>query len=80
MKVEVFGAPGCSHCDAAKRLLRERGIAFDERDVSDAAVLAEFRARLPRVRSLPQVFFGADHIGGYEDLRLTLERAGPAGP
>ena len=73
MKAEIFSAPGCSYCEAAKRLLRERGIAFDERDISDAAVLAEFRARLPRVRSIPQIFFAEQHVGGYEDLCLKLE-------
>jgi glutaredoxin 3 len=72
--IEIFTGPGCSHCAAAKTLLRERGLAFTERDISDAAVLEEFRERLPRVRSLPQLFADGSHIGGYEDLRLYLKK------
>ena len=74
--IEIFTGPGCSYCEAAKALLKDSGLAFTERDVSDPAVGAEFHERLPRVRSIPQVFIGGSHIGGYEDLKLTLCNAG----
>jgi len=71
-KVEIFTGPGCSYCDRAKTALRERGIAFVERDIGEGAVLAEFRDRLPRTKSIPQIFVDGMHIGGFEDLRLLL--------
>ena len=71
-EIEIFAGPGCAHCEAAKALLRARGLSYRERDVSDAAVLAEFRARLPRERSIPQVFIDGEHVGDDEDLRLRL--------
>ena len=58
--------------DPAKELLRQRDTPFVEKDISDAAVLAEFQERLPRVRSIPQVFADGEHIGGFEGLRLRL--------
>lgn len=70
--IEIFTGPGCSHCRAAKALLKTHKLTFTERDVSDSAVLAEFRERLPRSRSLPQIFVDGEHIGGLEDLRLKL--------
>ena len=73
MRIEMFTGPGCSYCEAAKSLLLRRQLAFTERDVSDPAVLVEFRERLPRVRSIPQIFIDGEHIGGYEDLELKLE-------
>jgi glutaredoxin 3 len=71
-EIEIFTGPGCSYCEAAKALLERHALSFKERDVSDAAVLAEFRERLPRVRSLPQIFADGAHIGGYEDLITRL--------
>lgn len=70
--IEIFTGPGCSYCDQAKTALKESGFGFVERDISDDAVLAEFRARLPRVRSIPQIFADGDHVGGYEDLMRRL--------
>ena len=70
--IEIFTGPGCGYCDAAKELLKSRELAFTERDVSDQTVAREFRERLPRVRSIPQIFIDGEHIGGYEDLELKL--------
>ena len=73
MKSEIFTAPNCGYCEAAKDVLKEQGIAFVERDVSVEQNLVEFRERLPRVNSLPQIFIDGEHIGGYEDLKLRAE-------
>ncbi len=70
--VEIFTGPGCTYCDAAKDLLRKHDVPFTERDVSDAAVLADFQERLPRVRSIPQIFADGEHVGGLEDLKRRL--------
>ncbi len=71
--IEIFTGYGCSYCDRAKAVLQERGLAFVERSVDDQTVLAEFRERLPRVKSIPQIFVDGEHIGGYEDLVLRLK-------
>jgi glutaredoxin 3 len=70
--VEIFTGPGCAWCTRAKNLLNSRGIRFRERDVALPDVLDEFRARLPRVRSIPQVFIDGQHVGGFEDLERAL--------
>ena len=72
MEIEIFTGPGCGYCEVAKALLKRRGLAFTERDVSDPAVRAEFAERLPRVRSIPQVFIDGAHLGGFEDLERRL--------
>jgi glutaredoxin 3 len=72
MHIEIFTGPNCNYCEAAKAFLKERGLAFTERDMSDPAVLDEFRERLPRLKSIPQVFVDGDHVGGFEDLRDRL--------
>ena len=70
--IEIFTGPNCGYCRAAKDLLAQKGLTFTERDISDPRVLQEFRERLPRQKSIPQIFIDGEHIGSYEDLRLKL--------
>jgi len=72
VNIEIFTGQNCNYCDAAKKLLKSRSMAFVERDVGEPETLAEFRERLPRVRSIPQIFIDGEHIGGFEDLQLRL--------
>ncbi|MDZ4096118.1 MAG: glutaredoxin domain-containing protein [Paracoccaceae bacterium] len=71
-RVEIFTGLDCGYCTAAKQLLVQRGLAFRERDVSQPEVLAEMRARLPRARTIPQIFIDGEHVGGFDDLRDRL--------
>lgn len=75
MKIEIFSTPQCSYCDAAKKLLDEKGLAYINLDLmSDPAILEDFKHRLPRAKAVPQIFVDGEHIGGYEDLRLRLQQ------
>jgi glutaredoxin 3 len=73
LEIEIFTGPNCAYCMAAKKLLEERCQAYVEKDITDEAVMAEFRERLPRQKSLPQIFIDGEHIGGHEDLRLRMK-------
>ncbi len=69
MKIEIFSTPQCAYCDAAKKLLDDKGLAYTNLDVmSEPAILADFKRRLPRVKAVPQIFIDGEYIGGYEDL------------
>ncbi len=74
-EIEIFTGPGCSHCEQAKALLRQHGLDYAERDVSAPGVITEFRERLPRLKSLPQIFADGNHLGGLEDLQIHLNKA-----
>ncbi|MGI9510281.1 MAG: glutaredoxin family protein [Geminicoccaceae bacterium] len=72
-KIEVFSSENCVYCETAKMLLVEHGLAFQEFNIAeDPASLAELRRRLPRTKSIPQIFVDGDHIGGLEDLQRYL--------
>ncbi len=73
-EIEIYTGPGCGFCARAKTLLAEAGLDYRERDISDPSVREEFVARLPRVKSIPQVFIAGEHIGGYDDLEILAER------
>lgn len=74
MRIEIFTGPGCSYCAMAKDILRARGLSFTEYDMTNPAVRADYAARLPRAKSIPQIFIDGAHIGGAEDLRHHFDR------
>jgi len=74
-RIEVYTTPMCPYCVAAKRLLSERGIDYDEIDVAeDDTLRAEIVQRSGR-RTVPQIFIDGRSIGGFEELR-ALDEAG----
>ncbi len=73
-KIEIFSGPQCSYCSQAKKLLSAKGLAYTDFDVSEDAGRSEFARRLPRARSIPQIFIDGEHVGGYDDLCLWDQR------
>lgn len=67
MPVTIYTTAACPYCNAAKELLRRKGIEFREIDVSDDA---EFDALIRRTgwKTVPQIFIGEKMIGGYREL------------
>lgn len=72
--VRVYTTPTCGSCRRAKRLLEERGIPYDEIDVTEDDARGALLARTGR-RTVPQIFVGDEEIGGWEAL-LELDRSG----
>lgn len=75
-QVEIYTSPLCGYCHAAKRLLSTKGVSFSEIDVSrDPQKRQEMLARANGRHTVPQIFVGETHVGGFDDL-AALERAG----
>jgi glutaredoxin 3 len=78
--VTLYTTPYCGYCAAAKRLLAAKGVPYAEIDVSrDAARRAEMIERSRGGRTVPQIFVGETHVGGYDDMN-ALDRAGRLDP
>jgi glutaredoxin 3 len=78
--VVVYTAPYCSYCVSAKALLRRKGVAFTEVNVAGAPERrAEMVARAHGRATVPQIFVGATHVGGCEEL-YELDEAGNLDP
>jgi len=74
--VTLYTTPICGYCMAAKRLLSDKGVTFTEIDVmGDPARRAEMMHRARGGRTVPQIFVGERHIGGFDDI-YALDRAG----
>jgi glutaredoxin 3 len=75
-KVEIYTGMFCGFCSAAKRLLNEKGVDFEETDVSfDSAKKQEMLKRANGSHTVPQIFIDGEHIGGCDDL-YTLDSSG----
>ena len=67
--VEIYTAPTCGYCQAAKALLRKKGVNYTEIDVSrDPDLRADMTKRAGGSRTVPQIFIRGKHIGGCDDL------------
>ncbi|MFV2051164.1 glutaredoxin 3 [Aliiroseovarius sp. YM-037] len=74
--VEIYTTQLCGYCHAAKRLLTKKGVSYQEFDVSgDMEKRQEMMKRSNGRHTVPQIFVGAEHIGGYDDLS-ALDRRG----
>lgn len=75
-KVEIYTGMMCGFCSAAKRLLKEKGVDFEETDVSfSSAKKQEMVSRAGGKTSVPQIFIDDEYVGGCDDL-YALESAG----
>lgn len=74
--VEIYTSPFCGFCHAAKRLLVEKGISYQEIDVaSDPSKRTEMMDRAHGRHTVPQIFIGGTHVGGYDDM-AAMDREG----
>ena len=74
--VTVYMGPMCAFCDAAKRLLNRNNIQFKEINIAiEDGKRDEMLKKSNGRRTIPQIFFNEDHIGGYIELR-ELEKKG----
>jgi glutaredoxin 3 len=78
--IEIYTTRYCPYCQAAKRLLSHKGVDFTEIDVSgDAKRRSEMVARANGRMTVPQIFIGSLHVGGYDEL-YELDRSGGLDP
>lgn len=79
-KIEIYTSPFCGYCSRAKGLLKSKGAAFEEIDVSaTAGNREEMMKRAPGRHTVPQIFIDGKHVGGCDDL-YALEDAGKLDP
>ena len=78
--VTVFAKGYCPYCTATRELLDRKGIDYELVDVTfDRDQLAVMLDRSGGRRTVPQIFIGDQHIGGFDDLS-ALERRGELDP
>ena len=75
-KIIVYGTSLCPYCLMAKRLLKNKGVPFEEINLnSEPGRRAEMLERSGGRHTVPQIFIGQRHIGGFDEL-YSLEQDG----
>ncbi|HUS95304.1 MAG TPA: glutaredoxin 3 [Hyphomicrobiaceae bacterium] len=78
--IVVYSTMLCPYCFMAKKLLNQKGVAFEEIDVGrNPQFRREMQEKSGGRHTVPQIFFGDRHIGGCDDL-YDLDRAGQLDP
>jgi len=78
-QIVMYCKSWCPYCSSARALLTAKGVSFEEIDIEARPEQREAMIRRSGRRTVPQIFFGARHIGGSDDLR-ELDSAGGLEP
>ena len=72
--ITIYTGPMCNYCEAAKRLLTRNNAKYKEIDISKVAgAMDEMIKKANGKRTIPQIFFDDQHMGGYDEVR-ALEK------
>jgi glutaredoxin 3 len=78
--VDIYTIRYCPYCQDAKDLLSRKGVSFHEIDASgNRDIRKQMIERAGGRSTYPQIFIGATHVGGCDDL-YALEAAGKLDP
>jgi glutaredoxin 3 len=79
-QIDIYTIPLCPYCADAKDLLKRKGVSFHEIDGrANGEVRKEMLTRANGRSTYPQIFIGATHVGGCDDL-YALDEAGKLDP
>lgn len=74
-KVVIYTKDDCPYCVAAKNLLKQKSVAFEEVNLqTKPQELMELKQRTG-LRTVPQIFISEKLVGGFTDLQ-KLDREG----
>jgi glutaredoxin 3 len=75
MSIVMYSTPWCPYCVRARRLLDEKGASYEDISVDRDLALRHKMTELSGRRTVPQIWIGETHVGGFTDL-LALEQKG----
>lgn len=74
-QVTIYTRRWCGYCTAAERLLRNKGVAFENIDCTDDREKRRWLVEVTGQTTVPQIFIDGRAIGGYDDMK-ELDRGG----
>ncbi len=68
-KIVIYSSSLCSYCIAAKKLLEQQNLSFEEKNIDfDKQLKNEMIKKSSGKKTVPQIFFDNNHIGGCDEL------------
>lgn len=78
-EIVIYTGRFCPYCTMAKKLFQRKGASYTEIDVDAKPGLRQELMEKTKRRTVPQIFIGERHIGGFDDLH-ALDRQGQLDP
>jgi len=73
-KVVIYSTVICPYCIHAKQLLESLNVPYEEIRVDVDPTLRVKMEQITGRRTVPQIFIGERHVGGFDDLKALLDR------
>ncbi len=75
-EILIYTANLCPYCTMAKKLLERKGAKYKEINVDSEPGLRQKMMEMTQRRTVPQIYIGDQHIGGFDDLYALDKRNG----
>lgn len=72
--VTIYTTTYCGYCVRAKAILTKHGVPYVEKDVTDDDAKRKWLVETTGSRTVPQIFFGDEPIGGCDDLEAIVKK------
>jgi glutaredoxin len=76
MNINIYTKSNCLNCDAAKQLLKSKGLDYLEIDVELGNRWQNLLKEFPDARQMPQIFIDDQRVGGLLGLREAFFKLG----
>ncbi len=76
MNINIYTKSNCPNCDAAKQLLKSKGLNYLEIDVELGSRWQNLLNEYPDARQMPQIFIDDQRVGGLAGLQAALQKLG----
>jgi glutaredoxin 3 len=74
LEILIYTTKICPYCIMAKRLLEKKGASYSEINVDSKPGLRQEMMEKTQRRTVPQIFIGDFHVGGFDDLHALEKR------
>ena len=74
-KIEIYTKNACIFCDRAKEFFKSKNLIFSEYNIfTNPEYLDELLKRSNGLKKMPQIFINNQHIGGFDKLKLLIDK------
>lgn len=70
--ITIYGAPWCGFCERAKALAEQYDLQYTYINVDIKSNQTLFREQFPDAKSIPQIIWNEEHIGGYDEFAAEV--------
>ena len=74
MNITVYTKSNCPNCEAAKQLLKSKGLEYEEADFEQLGSERRLLLQAAGIRQMPQIFINGQRVGGLAGLKVALNQ------